>query len=416
MGYVKYSVIIPVWNGEKTIKRCLNSLLTQRREDVEILVIDDGSTDGSWELIQKYEKEYPCVSAIHQANRGVSAARNTGLKRCTGEYVLFVDCDDYVNRRYFEHLDELDDQDLWVFARIQEKTGRTDQQCLRKIACLDDFFDQLETLILERKMLAVWNKRFKTGLIRENHLHYREGYQIGEDALFCMDYAMCCHSIGISSKVLYCVDTGSHDSLSRTYRSELNLTLKNVYQRIEYQCLQERNLPGCTDGNNGLTFGEQKRLLSVLDYLYVRNLFGCIGEEFKTGNADFWENIHVYASICTSFNYVLGAEGCYVNWKHRMIRQMLARKQYYLIYAGSWGKVHIYERLREKTGRNRKQKTEERRCLKRRIAEGKKCTRQKAEIEKGTAKQKQEMNSEKREWKGNADGERSTADRLAEDR
>lgn len=349
MKCIKYSVIIPVWNGKKTLRRCLDSILFQQRKDVEVIVVDDGSTDGSRELIQKYSEKYPCIQGFSQYRKGVAAARNTGLERCCGVYVLFVDCDDYVDRQYFEQLDQLEDKDLWVFARKQIQTGKTDQKCLRRMIPLDDFSIQLENLILERKMLAVWNKRFKTDLIRRYHLRYREGYQIAEDALFCLDYALCCHSIGISSRILYYQDTENCFSLSRKYRPELNLILKDVYQRMEYQCLQERNLPDRIREQTAWSFREQERVLSALDYLYVRNIFACIGEEFKVGSTAFPENLHLYASLCTSFNYVIGAEGIYVNWKHRAIRYLLAHRQYYLLYAGTWGKVHIYERM---TGRH----------------------------------------------------------------
>ena len=96
---MKYSVIIPVYNSEKTIKRCIDSITLQNRSDVEIIVINDGSTDESESICKALQNEHENIIYIHQENGGVSSARNLGLSVATGEFVMFVDSDDYVDNQ-----------------------------------------------------------------------------------------------------------------------------------------------------------------------------------------------------------------------------------------------------------------------------------------------------------------------------
>ena len=103
---IKYSVIIPIYNAEKTLKRCLDSLLRQKRQDAELILINDGSSDGSSKIIEEYKNRFGNIVSIEQENSGVSIARNTGLDAANGTYILFVDSYVYVSENYFESIDE----------------------------------------------------------------------------------------------------------------------------------------------------------------------------------------------------------------------------------------------------------------------------------------------------------------------
>lgn len=99
------SIIIPVYNTEKYLKKCIDSILDQTYKDYEIIVINDGSTDSSYEILQSYEQQYPAVFKIYtQENKGQSAARNHAMKYAVGEYVTFLDSDDYLAQDYLEVL------------------------------------------------------------------------------------------------------------------------------------------------------------------------------------------------------------------------------------------------------------------------------------------------------------------------
>ena len=91
-----YSIIVPVYNAEATLNRCVDSILAQTYRNFELILVDDGSRDRSAEIIDQYASADPRVIAIHKLNGGVSSARNAGLDRATGDYVAFIDADDYI--------------------------------------------------------------------------------------------------------------------------------------------------------------------------------------------------------------------------------------------------------------------------------------------------------------------------------
>ncbi len=103
---MKVSVIVPVYNVYNYLDKCLTSLVNQTLDDIEIIVVNDGSPDNSQEIIEKYQKKYPCIKAYKKKNGGMSSARNYGLKHASGEYIAFVDSDDYVELSFLEKMYE----------------------------------------------------------------------------------------------------------------------------------------------------------------------------------------------------------------------------------------------------------------------------------------------------------------------
>ena len=119
----KISVIIPVYNAEKYLKRCMQSLLQQKFDDYELICVDDGSPDNCGKMLDEYASIYPQVKVFHQKNAGVSSARNLGLDNAKGDYITFVDPDDYVARNYFVTLGDLvseGEKDLYIFSLYRE--------------------------------------------------------------------------------------------------------------------------------------------------------------------------------------------------------------------------------------------------------------------------------------------------------
>lgn len=113
---IKYSFIVPVYNTEKFLKKCLDSLVNQTYKDFEIIVVNDGSTDKSSNIISKYQKKYKNVIVIDKENEGLSMARNRGVQKSSGKYIIFVDSDDYVSNKLLEEVDKkIDDSDILRF-------------------------------------------------------------------------------------------------------------------------------------------------------------------------------------------------------------------------------------------------------------------------------------------------------------
>lgn len=118
---VKYSFIVPVYNTEKYLERCLDSLVNQTLKDFEIIVVNDGSTDDSKKIISKYEKKYKNIKVINQKNQGLSMARNNGVKEANGEYLIFIDSDDYVETNLLKEVDkEIGDSEILRFQVVTE--------------------------------------------------------------------------------------------------------------------------------------------------------------------------------------------------------------------------------------------------------------------------------------------------------
>ena len=112
---MKVSIIVPIYNVEKYLNNCLNSIVNQTYPNLEIILVNDGSTDSSLEIIQEYSKKYKNIICINIDNHGQGYARNVGLKKATGEYVMFIDSDDYVDLKIVEKLaNSIKDSDIAI--------------------------------------------------------------------------------------------------------------------------------------------------------------------------------------------------------------------------------------------------------------------------------------------------------------
>ena len=202
------SVIVPIYNGEKFLNRCLDSILGQSYKNLEIICIDDGSTDFSYNILQEYESKVDKVHVVFQGNQGVSAARNTGIRQAKGRYVTFVDCDDYIEEYYVENLVQymINQNDIVMTGFVDEKGGRS----IRNDIFLQDHIFDLDNDLREKFMTDAVSPRtfsflnvkrdigFSSGklyslpFIKEKQLLFDEEIKLYEDLLFflhCLLYA-----------------------------------------------------------------------------------------------------------------------------------------------------------------------------------------------------------------------------------
>ena len=187
------SIIIPIYNLENYIEYCLNSVVNQTYKELEILCIDDGSTDKSAEIIKRFASSDSRIKYFYQDNAGVSAARNKGLDEATGEYVMFVDGDDYIHSQMVDIMVDtaLKSKTECVFCdfmRVNEYNSESSQKTINKIDFQCDSFSNLCALSEENIDLGycVWGKLF----IRENikNLRFKLGCFMAEDSLFSFTY------------------------------------------------------------------------------------------------------------------------------------------------------------------------------------------------------------------------------------
>lgn len=182
------SIIVPVYNCKDYLKRCIESILTQSYQHIQLIIVDDGSTDGSSEICDGYASQYSRIQVIHQANGGVSKARNAGLKRATGDWILFVDSDDYILDAYCEKMLAVvknGQADIVIARPTTDKTPEIAILTLEEI-------DQLKRACLSfnedafpYNVDAPWGKLFRRKLVSENHIFFPENLSRSEDAWFC---------------------------------------------------------------------------------------------------------------------------------------------------------------------------------------------------------------------------------------
>ena len=321
---IKYSVIIPVYNSEKTLKRCLDSLLEQRWEDVEVILINDGSSDRSGEIIRAYSNRYPNIRTVTQENSGVSAARNRGLDEAKGTYITFVDSDDYVSDDYFRVMDEAgekEDSDLIVFAKDIAGQRIDERDLYKKMCSAESMQEKRKILLSSRIIFQPPYKRFKREIIEKRHLRFIKDMYVGEDFNFCFAYMLECKSIRIEYRKIYFIDVSENDSLSRKYRSD-----------IDTQLQWEIKEAAKTLKNSRLSIDEKKDLLTVLDYFMARNIFTCIAETFKTGKPSYRKNQEKYVEICSRFNTPLYKLDVYYSKIHFLLRILLYRRCIFPLY------------------------------------------------------------------------------------
>jgi len=194
---IKYSIVVPVYNAENTIERCVESIIANNMDNIEIILIDDCSKDSSLEKCNAIAEKYKQIVVIHHdTNKGVSYARNTGIYAAKGKYTLFVDSDDWIDSLYCNTFDRYisENPDSFLicgYVNHDEKyNGRTDIIGWNDIGeyKVSNIKTELEVLYRSNLLQQLWNKLFITEIIQNNKLKFDESISIGEDFRFILEY------------------------------------------------------------------------------------------------------------------------------------------------------------------------------------------------------------------------------------
>lgn len=246
----KISVIVPVYKAEAYLHRCVDSLLAQTFRDFEILLIDDGSPDRSGEICDEYARQDSRVRVFHKENGGVSSARNLGLDNARGEWISFVDADDYVEASYlFDFgLTECDAdfymqgyQKICIGEKSREKHFSVSKVQIVPFSAA--YFEGEDKVIIN----YILGKLIRLDIIRKNALYFDVSLSFGEDHLFFLTYLTYVQKIALSPAVSYIYLCERNDSLStrivplndllfyadKTHRFQMNI-LQNHKEGEEY--------------------------------------------------------------------------------------------------------------------------------------------------------------------------------------
>lgn len=260
MNEIKVSVIVPVYNVEQWIERCLDSLVCQTLEGIEIIVVNDGSPDNSQLIIDRYVKEYPekVVSYIKE-NGGLSDARNYGLKRAKGEYIAFVDSDDYVDEEMYEKMynkaiEENSEVVVCGYYKVNDKKHSLDSAQIGNTHLYNASVRQNKDLLRFNSPYA-WNKIVKKDLFNRSGITFPKGLNY-EDIPTMYPLLALANNVSKVDEELYYYIVQREDSITGTYDSKRLVMIKSL--RLLNERFQEYEM-----------FEEYKDQLKVINLRHI---------------------------------------------------------------------------------------------------------------------------------------------------
>ena len=308
------SIIVPAYNVENYIERCLNSLVNQTFKDIEIITINDGSTDKSLELLNKYAKEAIRVSVIDLGDEGVSYCRNLGVEKANGKYIMFVDSDDWIDSNMIEAMYKKAEEnklDLVMCSYIREfkdhskekrfnlpeeiiyKEDKVKNELLRKLV------GPVKEELLNPEMLdalgTVWGKLYRADILKENKLKFVDLSEIGsaEDTLFNIFTFNYLKKVMFLNKPMYHYWRDNPKSVTSQYNPKLKEQRKVFFKYIS-DFLKENNfvqvfeealnnrictsvlglgLIECSKNNKVSGINKIKNIKKIINEEYVRNAY-----------------------------------------------------------------------------------------------------------------------------------------------
>ncbi|MGM0874227.1 MAG: glycosyltransferase family 2 protein [Bacillota bacterium] len=258
----KISIIVPIYNVENYLGRCLDSLLNQEFRDIEVIAINDGSTDASGEILQEYAQKDIRIVIIDKQNNGVSSARNDGINHAKGEYIGFVDPDDWINPHMYKdmlQIAEKDHVDIVMCTYIREFGTHSKEKTFNLPDRSNYYNDDVQKNIMRRlvgplkeeisspELLdawgTVWSKLYRTELIKKNNINFIDLNEIGsnEDTLFNIHASYYAKSFVLLNKAYYHYWRANTTSITSKHNPNLVSQFGKLYSRME-SFLNEKKL------------------------------------------------------------------------------------------------------------------------------------------------------------------------------
>ena len=314
MRQPQVSIIVPAYNVENYIERCLNSLVNQTFKDIEIITINDGSTDKSLELINKYVKEDIRVSVIDLGDEGVSYCRNLGVEKANGKYIMFVDSDDWIDSNMIEAMYKKAEEnklDLVMCSYIREfkdhskekifnlpeeiiyKEDKVKNELLRKL--VGPVKEELSNPEMLDALGTVWGKLYRTDILKENKIKFVDLKEIGsaEDTLFNIFTFNYLSKVMFLNKPMYHYWRDNPKSVTSQYNPKLKEQRKvffkyisdfikeNNFGQVFEEALNNRictsvlglGLIECSKNNKISRINKIKNIKKIINEEYIRNAY-----------------------------------------------------------------------------------------------------------------------------------------------
>lgn len=319
------SIIVPVYNAEGTIKRCLDSLVSQTYKDIEIIAVNDGSIDSSGAICDDYAKNDSRVKVCHTENNGVSRARNIGIQKAQGFYILFVDSDDYLTDTACEilvnHQLALDD-DCVVYGFRQLSGSIWAPGYSQHYSSLKEFKKDYIQWINTELLSSSVNKLYKRSKVVKS---FPDNMSFGEDLIFSLDYLSSCETISFITSPLYVHDNLNVNSLSHSF---------NLNRFRDIEIIQEAIL--CFDDNI-----DDNRIYSK----YISDCVRIVRECLRMATHSFSQKkCYLYSWLKKSYLSSLCLRPYSMDWRNRLMMFCFKNRMLFLSYLVVNGK-RILKRL-----------------------------------------------------------------------
>ena len=325
----KVSVVVPVYNVEKYLERCVKSLRNQTLDDIEIILVDDGSPDNCPSMCDEFTKQDVRVKVVHKVNGGLSSARNAGIAIATGEYIGFVDSDDDVELTMYEKLSHIAEQEQVDFVMSDYIRVLQDGESYIKTLNIDaGYYDKekikkdiFPSLIMGENLeygplLSVWHCLYKKEFLQNNNLRFDEEVRWSEDNIFSAIAGYCADSF------YYLKDQG----LYHYYDNPGTITTSYREGAWNVYCTMNRHMHAFFDQVKDYDFQKQLKLHMIF---YACN---CLGQ-VKLSGKSFRENMKLRKNIMESIELKMSFSDFLFpkwNWKLKIQIKLIKYRMKYL--------------------------------------------------------------------------------------
>lgn len=229
------TVIVPIYNAEKYLGECIDSIVNQTYKNIEIILVNDGSKDKSIDICQEYANKDARIKIIDKQNSGVSDTRNEGIAKSNGDYLMFVDSDDTIDKMCVEKMVNESREKTFIIGNILRYKGKYEK--IQNYNNTTKEYSKIDFLLLYKKMLinAPVARLYDANIIKNNNICFNRKISLGEDLLFNFEYLNNIEKITLISDYMYYYRLGNNNSLSSKYYSnmyEIQKKLCNEFRKF----------------------------------------------------------------------------------------------------------------------------------------------------------------------------------------
>ena len=245
----KISIVVPVYNSSNTLKRCVRSILNQTYSNIEIILVDDGSKDNSIEICRELQNKDSRIIVVSGPNEGVSIARNKGIEIASGEYIAFVDSDDYIKSDMYEKLIEIAERRKvsLVFCNYEEIKKNGDSRPIDQLSQVSKRNDYANNIDIIEHMLQIsdtnifgvcWRTLIDVNLLKQNSIRFTPGITMAEDLKFILECLGATLKSGICNEYLYCFDVTGLSTTSKFMKTQdqdmdtINMWIRDFVRKL----------------------------------------------------------------------------------------------------------------------------------------------------------------------------------------